>query len=133
MLRQPLPGMAAATDRTGVPGKGGETFLGELRWSGQRLLFLLQQADLVEGDPQVGVDALFARCQVAARIELMGRDRGDVLFLAVQRHHGTGDQQHDQAEQQHIEGFMAGASRAYDLGGGGAHGASMSALSTSTT
>jgi len=125
--------VTTTADRTGVLRERRKAFFGEHLWCRQGFLLFAQQADFVQRHAQVGIDALFGRGEVAARVQLIAGHRLRLMGHPTPGHHGSGDRQNQQAQQQDIQGFMAGAGRAYDLRGWRTHGASISAWSISTT
>ena len=67
---------------------------------------------------------------VAAGVDLVAGDGLLVLAFATQHHHRGGKHHDQQAGQQHVQGFVPGAGRAYHLGG---HWLAISVWSISTT
>src|ERR1700712_2306759 len=114
---QQMPDMPATADRTGVAGERRKTLLGQLFWQRQAPGLFAQQADFIQGDPQVGVDALFTGAQVTSSVDLVLSDAVGLLAFAVPGNHRSGSGQHQQAEKQHGEGFVASACRSDDLSG----------------
>ncbi|MNE62911.1 hypothetical protein D3C80_1582270 [compost metagenome] len=122
--------MATAALAACVDHEGWQAFVGQGLHTGHGGGFFTQQLDLVEGHAQVGVKPLFSGGEVAAGVDLVAGDGLLVLAFAAQHHHGSGKNHDQQADQQHVQGFVPSASRAYDLGtahGRRAHGWPMSA------
>ncbi|MNG04237.1 hypothetical protein D3C84_873560 [compost metagenome] len=107
--------MLAAAGATGVEHKWRETFFGEDFDSQQLRLLFAACLDLVEGHPQVGVHPLLGRIEVAAGIQLVGLDAHLVMPFAAQGNDAGGHREDQQADQQHVQGFMPGAGRAHHL------------------
>ena len=63
LLAQHLPGVVAPADRTCIVGKGRKAFFSQLRGRRQGAGLFAQQLDFIQGDPQVGVDALLGGAQ----------------------------------------------------------------------
>ncbi|MNZ97905.1 hypothetical protein D3C78_1171700 [compost metagenome] len=108
--------MVATADGAGIPGKRGKTLVGEGLGRRQGLLFLAQQMNLVQRHPQIGVDALLGSAEVAAGIQLVAVDAAHLMGFPAPEHHRTCDRKDHQAQQQDVEGFVAGTRRAHDLG-----------------
>ncbi|MNC51574.1 hypothetical protein D3C75_1008710 [compost metagenome] len=104
---------------------GRQAFLGQGLHAGRGGGFLTQQLDFVEGHPQVGVQALLGGGEVATGVDLVAGDGLFILAFAAQQHHAGGEYHDQQADQQHVQGFVPGTGRANHLGA--AHGWAISA------
>lgn len=107
--------MLAAAGGAGVGHEGREAFLGQDLDGQQLRRVFAARLDLVERHPQVGVHPLFGGIEVAAGIQLMGFDADLVKAFAAQGNDAGGHGQDQQADQQHVKGFMPGAGRAHYL------------------
>ncbi|MNN62334.1 hypothetical protein D3C81_1776270 [compost metagenome] len=123
--------MAAAALAAGIDHERRQAFLGQGLYAGRGGVFFTQQLDFVEGHPQVGVQALLGGGEVATGVDLVAGDGLFILAFAAQQHHAGGEYHDQQADQQHVQGFVPGTGRANHLGA--AHGWAISAWSTSTT
>ncbi|MNH31426.1 hypothetical protein D3C79_917880 [compost metagenome] len=107
--------MLAATGAAGILDKGREAFFGQYCHRHQGRVFFTAQLDLFERHPQVGIHPLLGGAQVAAGIELMGFDADFVMALTAQGDDTRSHGQNEQADQQHVQGFMPRAGRAHHL------------------
>ncbi|MNN52477.1 hypothetical protein D3C81_1671790 [compost metagenome] len=122
--------MATTALAAGVYHERWQAFLGQRLHTGYGGGFFAQQLDLVERDAKVGIDALFGGRQVAAGVDLVAGDGLLVFAFTAQQHHTGRYDDDQQADQQHIEGFVPRAGGAHHVGaaqGRAAHGCAMSA------
>ncbi|MNH03460.1 hypothetical protein D3C79_627240 [compost metagenome] len=117
--------MAATALAAGIDHERRQAFFGQGLYAGRDGVFFAQELDLVEGYPQVGVQALLGGGEVAAGVDLVAGDGLFVLALTAQQHHAGGEHHDQQACQQHVQGFVPGTGRANDVGA--AHGWAISA------
>lgn len=122
---QPRPLMTATALAAGIHHEWRQAFFGQCLHARHGGVFFTQRLDLVEGHPQVGVQALLGSGEVAAGVNLVAGDGLFVFALATQQHHTGGEHHDQQVGQQHVQGFVPGAGRANHLSA--AHGWAISA------